>query len=130
VGVDNGNGFVHVVMRSVNVHDYAVSQTSRFGIIFFLFDIVMSLVQKLAGLVQASGPRIVRVDGSVVFHVLAVLECSALDFVNGVVDFFNSSALFSVQSASVGTLQVRSRIPQIRKRVQVGWMLALRAYIL
>jgi hypothetical protein len=130
VRVNDGNGFVHVMMRTVDVHDHAVSQTSRFGIVFFLFDIVMSLVQKLAGLVQASGPRIVRVHGSVIFNVLAVIECGALDFIDGVVNLFNSGALFSVQSAAVRTCQVRPGVTQIGKSVQVSWMLALRADVL
>jgi len=96
VRVNDGDGFVHVMMRTVNVHDHAVSQASRFGIIFFLLDIVMSLVQKLAGLVQASGPRIVRIYRNVVSDVLAVVNGGALDFSNGVVDFFHGGALFGV----------------------------------
>jgi hypothetical protein len=78
--------------RAVNVHDHTVSQASRFRIILFAVDIAMSIVQKLTGPVQASGPRDVRFRGSVVFNVLAVIECGALDFRNGVVDFFNGGA--------------------------------------
>ncbi len=119
-----------MMMGTVNVHDHAVSQTSRFRVIFFLFDIVMRLVQKRAGLVQASGPRIVRVHGSVIINVLAVIECGGLDFSYRMVDLFDRGALFSVQSAAVGALQVCPRIAQIGKGVQVSWMLALRADIL
>jgi len=130
VRVNDSDGFVHMMMRTVNVQDHAVSQASRFGIIFFFFDIVMSLVQQFAGLVQTSGPRIVRIHGSVVFNVLAVIECGALDFIDGVVNLFNGGALFCMQSATVGALQVCSRIPQIGKGVQVSRMLALRANVL
>jgi hypothetical protein len=66
----------------------------------------------------------------VVFNVLAVIECGALDFIDGVVNLFNGGALFRVQSATVGALQVCSRIPQIGKGVQVSRMLALRANVL
>jgi hypothetical protein len=113
VRVNDGDGFVHVMMRAVDVHDHAVSQTSRFGIVFFLFEIVMSLVQKFARLVQTAGPRIVSVHGSVIFNVLAIIECGALDFIDGVVNLFNGGALFTMQSAAVRTCQVRPCIPQV-----------------
>ena len=125
VPVNDGDCFVHVMMRAINVHNHAVPQAARFGIIFFLLDIVMSLVQKFACIMQTSDPGLVRIDGRAVFDILAVVECGALDFINGVVYFFNRGALFSVQSATVGPLQMRARIAQIGKRAQVGWMLAL-----
>src|SRR5277367_6345627 len=116
-----------MMMCTVNVHDHAVSQASRFRVILFLFDIVMRLVQQRAGLVQASGPRIVRVHGNVISNVLAVIVCRLLDFSDGMVDLFDRGALLSVQNAAVGALQVRPGIAQIGKGVQVSWMLALRA---
>jgi hypothetical protein len=125
VPVNNGDCFVHVMMRAINVPNYAIPQAARFGIIFFLFDIVMSMVQKFTGIMQSSNPGLVRIDGRPLFDVLAVVECGALDFINGVVNFFNGGALFSVQSATVGPLQMRTRITQIGKRAQVGRMLAL-----
>ena len=125
VPVNDGDGFVHVMMRTINVHNHAVPQAARFGIIFFLLDIVMSLVQKFAGIMQTSDPGLVRINGRAVFDVLAVVECGALDFINGVVNFFNGGVLFSMESATVGPLQMRARIAQIGERAQVGWMLAL-----
>ena len=122
--------FVHVMVGAVNMPDHAVTQSARFGIIFFFLEIVMSLVEKLAGIMQASDPGIVRVNRRAVRNVLAVVECGTLDFVDGVVDFFYGGSLFSMQRASVGTLQVCSRIPQVRKGVQVGRMLTLRAGVL
>src|SRR5271168_681883 len=127
VRINDGNCFVHMMMGTVNVHDHAVSQASRFRVILFLFDIVMRLVQQRAGLVQASGPRIVRVHGNVISNVLAVIVCRLLDFSDGMVDLFDRGALLSVQNAAVGALQVRPGIAQIGKGVQVSWMLALRA---
>jgi hypothetical protein len=125
VPLNDGDGFVHVMMRAINVRNHAVSQAARFGIIFFLLDIVVSVVQKLAGIMQTSDPGLVRINGRALFDILAVVECGALDFVNGMVNFFNGGVLFGMQSATVGPLQMRARIAQIGKRAQVGWMLAL-----
>ena len=125
VPVHDGDGFVHVMMGAINVPNHAVAQATRFGIIFFLLDVVMSLVQKFAGIMQTSDPRLMRINGRVLFDVLAVVECGALDFINGVVNFFYGGVLFSMQSATVGPLQMLARIAQIGKRAQVGWMLAL-----
>ena len=122
--------FVHVTVGAVNMPNHAVTQSARFGIIFFFLEIVMSLVQKLAGIMQASDPGIVRVNRRAVRNVLAVVECGTPDFVDGVVDFFYGGALFSMQRASVGALQMCPRIPQVGKGVQVRRMLALRADVL
>jgi hypothetical protein len=130
VPVNDGDGFVDVMMRAINVHNHAVPQAARSGIIFFLFDIVMSMVQKFAGIMQTSDPGLVRIDGRALFDVLDVVECGTLDFINGVINFFNGGALFSMQSATVGPLQMRARIAQIGKRAQVGRMLALSVEVL
>ena len=122
--------FVHVMVGAIDMPNHAVSQSARFGIVFFFLDIAMRLVQKLAGIMQTPDPGIVRVNRRAVRNVLAVVECGTLDFVDGVVDFFDGGALFSVQRASVGALQMCPRIPQVGKSVQVGRMLALRARVL
>ena len=115
---------------AIDVPDYAVAKSTRLGVILFFLEIVMSLVQKLAGIMQASDPRVVRVNRRAVCNVLAVVHRGTLDFGNGMVDFFHGGALFGMQRASVGALQVCSRIPQVGKSVQVGRMLALRAGVL
>jgi hypothetical protein len=122
--------FVHVMVGAVNMPNHAVTQSARFGIVFFFLEIVMSLVEKLAGIMQASDPGVVRVNRRAVRKVFAVVECGTLDFVDGVVDFFYGGALFSMQRASVGALQMCPRIPQVGKSVQVRRMLALRADVL
>jgi hypothetical protein len=129
VAIHDGDRFVHVMVGAIDVDNHTVAQAARFRIIFFFLDIVMSLVQKLAGVVQASDPGLVRVNGRTVRNVLAVVECGSLDFVDGVVDFFYGGALFGVQSASIGALQMCARVAQIGKSVQVGRMFTLRANI-
>jgi len=127
VVIRDGDRFVHVSVGAIDVPDYSVAKSTRLGVILFFLEIVMSLVQKLAGIVQSSDPRVVRVNRRAVCNVLAVIHRGTLDFVNGMVDFFHGGALFSMQRASVGALQVCSRIPQVGKCVQVGGMLTLRA---
>jgi len=101
------------MVGAIDMADHAVTQTTRFGIIFFFLDIVMSLVQKLAGIMQASDPGFVRINGRMVSNVLAVVDCGMFDFFDGVVDFFYGGALFSMQCASIGAFQVCPRISQI-----------------
>ena len=126
----DGNRFVHVSVGTIDMPNYAVTQSTSLGIIFFFLEIVMSLVQKLAGIMQASDPRIVRVHGRAICEVLSVIECGALDFVDGFVDFSYGGALFSMQRAPIRALQVCSRIAQVGKGVQIGRMLALRSGVL
>jgi hypothetical protein len=96
VVIRDGDRFVYVMVSTIDMPDDAVTQSARFGIVFFVFEIVMSLVQKLAGIMQASDPGIVRVNRRVVCKVLAVVECGMLDFGDGFVDFSYGGALFSV----------------------------------
>lgn len=102
--IRDGDRVVHMLVSAIDMRDHAVTQSARLGVIFFFLEIVMSLVQKLAGIMQASDPRIVRVHGGVICKVLTVVECGALDFGDGFVDFSYGGALFGMQSAAVGAL--------------------------
>ena len=73
----------------------------------------MSLVQKLAGIMQASDPGFVRVNGRMISNVLAIFNRGVFDFFDGVVDFCYGGALFSMQCTSIGAFQVCPRISQI-----------------
>ena len=101
------------MVGAIDMADHAVTQPARFGIIFFFLDIVMSLVQKLAGIMQASDPGFVRVNGRMISNVLAIVNCGVFDFFDGVVDFCYGGALFSMQCTSIGAFQVCPRISQI-----------------
>ena len=94
--IRNGDRFVHVTVSTIDMPDHAVTQSTRLWIVFFFLEIVMSLVQKLAGIMQASDPGVVRVNRRVFSNILAVIHRGTLDFVNGVIDFFHGRALFSV----------------------------------
>jgi hypothetical protein len=131
VGFGNGQGFVDVVMRTIDVLENASLEAAGFGIVFFLRYIVMGLVQEVAGLVQVSAPGQVRVDRFMLVDVFAIVDRGFLDFIDGVVDFFDGLTLFDVNRAAVGTmLEMGPRVPQIGESVDVRRMTTLRVDIL
>jgi hypothetical protein len=131
VGFGDGQGFVDVVMRTIDVLENASLEAAGFGIVFFLRYIVMGLVQEVAGLVQVSAPGQVRVDRFVLVDVFAIVDRGFLDFIDGVIDFFDGLTLFDVNRAAVGTmLEMGPRVPQIGESVDVRRMTTLRVDIL
>jgi hypothetical protein len=131
VGFGNGQGFVDVVMRTIDVLENASLEAAGFGIVFFLRYVVMGLVQEVAGLVQVSAPGQVRVDRFMLVDVFAIVDRGFLDFIDGVVDFFDGLTLFDVNRAAVGTmLEMGPRVPQIGESVDVRRMTTLRVDIL
>ena len=131
VGFGNGQGFVDVVMRTIDVLENASLEAAGFGIVFFLRYVVMGLVQEVAGLVQVSAPGQVRVDRFMLVDVFAVVDRGFLDFIDGLVDFFDGLTLFDVNRAAVRTmLEMGPRVPQIGESVDVRRMTTLRVDIL
>jgi len=96
VRLGDGECFIDVVMGAINVRDNAALQTPRAGIVFFLRDIVVSSIQKLAGLVEATVPRHVGVHVNVVVHVFAVVDGRLFYFIDGVVDLLNGVPFFGM----------------------------------
>src|SRR5271154_7447975 len=108
--------------------DYASLQAPGFGIVFFLGHVAMSLVQKIAGLMQVSGPGDIGVNVNVIVDIFVVVDGSFLDFIDGVIDFLDGGLFFGVKSAVVGAfLQMGTSVSQVRKSMQVSGMLALSA---
>jgi hypothetical protein len=126
VGFGYGQGFIDVVMGAVDVVEDASLEAASIGIVFFMSYVLMGLAQQVAGLVQVAAPGEVSVDRFVFVDVLAVVDGSLLDFVDGLVDFLDGLMLFDVNGAAVGTmLEMGASVPQIRKSVEVSGMLAL-----
>ena len=120
MGFGNGQGFVDVVMRTIDVLENASLEAAGFGIVFFLRYVVMGLVQEVAGLVQVSAPGQVRVDRFMLVDVFAIVDRGFLDFIDGVVDFFDGLTLFNVNRAAVRTmLEMGPRVPQIGESVEL-----------
>jgi hypothetical protein len=127
----DGQGFIHVVMRAADVLEHTFLQAPSGGIVFFLLHIMMSAVQEIAGLVQVAAPGQVSVNGFVLVEVFAVVDGSFLDFVDGVVDFFDGGLFFGVEGSTVGTmLQMAPSVAQVAEGMDVSRMLALRVNVL
>jgi len=91
----------------------------------------MGLVQEVSSLMQVPTPGQVRVHRFVLVDILTVIDGSFLDFVDGVVDFFDRVLLFDVDGAAVRTvLEMGPSFPQIGERMDVRRMMALRVDIL
>jgi hypothetical protein len=126
VGFGYGQSLIDVVMGAVDVFQDASLKAAGRGIVFFMGYVLVGLAQQVAGLVQVAAPGQVSVDWFVFIDVLAVVDGSLLDFVDGLVDFVDGLMLLDVNGAAVGTmLEMGTSVPQIRKSVQVSGMLAL-----
>jgi len=114
VGFGNGQGFVDVVMRTIDVLENASLEAAGFGIVFFLRYVVMGLVQEVAGLVQVSAPGQVRVDRFMLVDVFAIVDRGFLDFIDGVINLLDGVLFFDVDGGAIGAmLQVGPGVAQI-----------------
>jgi hypothetical protein len=121
-----GQGFIDVVMGAIDVVQDAGLEAAGFGIVFFMSYVLMGLAQEVAGLMQMAAPGEMSVDRFVFVDVLAVVDGSLLDFVDGLVDFLDGLMLFDVNGAAVGTmLEMGASVPQVGESVEICGMLAL-----
>jgi hypothetical protein len=126
VGFGYGQGFIDVMMGAVDVVEDASLEAAGIGIVFFMGYVLMGFAQEVAGLVQMAAPREMSVDRFVFVDILAVVDGSLLDFVDGLVNFLDGLMLFDVDGTAVGTmLEMSASVPQIGKSVEIGGMLAL-----
>jgi hypothetical protein len=107
-------------MRFVDVLQSAIPQTAHGRVIFFPCDVIVSFIQQLQRAVVAAGAVHSGIDRRMIAQVFAVVDGSALDFVDGSVNFCNGVLFFFVHVMSGSqVLQVSARVAQIRERVQV-----------
>src|SRR5271165_5614730 len=59
-------------------------------------------------------------------EILAVVDGSLLDFVDGLIDFVNGLLLLFTQFAAIGTLQMGASVAKIRQSVKISRMLPRR----
>jgi hypothetical protein len=127
----DGQGFINMMVRPVDVLEHAGLEAAGFGIVFFLSDIVMGLIEEVTGLVQVTAPRQVSIDRFVLLDILAVVDGRFLNFIDGVVDFFDGLTLFGVNRAAVGAmLEMGPGVAQVGESVDVRRMTTLRVDIL
>lgn len=84
---DDVNRFFDVVVRFVDVFESSLLETLGEGVVFFLGYIVVSLINEFECTVETTAPIEARVNGWMIVQVLAVVDGSLLDFVDGGVDF-------------------------------------------
>jgi len=126
VGFGDGQGFVDVMMSAVDVLEHASLKAAGCRVVFLFGDIMMGLGQEVAGLMQVAAPGQMGIDWFVLVDIFAVVDGCFLDFVDGVINFFNGVLFFDVDGGAVGTmLQVRPGVAQIGQSMDVGRMAVL-----
>jgi hypothetical protein len=114
--IDDAMGFVDVVQGSI-------AKTAHGRIIFFTGDVVVSFIQEFHGAVKAAVAVHVRIDRRMIVQVLAVVNRSPLDFIDGFVDLVDGVFFFFIHV--MGWRQVfemSARMAEIGERVQVSRM--------
>ncbi|HXW91837.1 MAG TPA: hypothetical protein VEK33_14905, partial [Terriglobales bacterium] len=111
--IDDVVGFVDV-MKS------AIPETPNRGVIFFSGDVIVSLIQEFLGTTEAARAVQSRINRWMIVQVLAVVNRSTLNFVDGFVDLVDGVLFLFVHVMSGSqALQMCAGVPQVGKRVQV-----------
>ncbi len=111
------------VMRFVDVVQRAIPKTSHRWIVFFSCDVIVGLIQQLLGAMKTASASHPRIDWRVVIQILAVVDRSPLNFVDGFVDLVDGVLfLFVHVIGGSQVLQMSAGMPQIGQRVQIGRM--------
>jgi len=76
-------------MRFVDVMKGAIPKTPHGRVIFFPGDVIVSFIQQLLRAVKAAGASHLCVDRRMIVQILAVVNRSPLNFVDGFVDLVN-----------------------------------------
>jgi hypothetical protein len=111
---DDVNRFFDVVVRFVDVFESALLETLGEGVVFFLGDIAVGFVDKFQCPVETAAPVETNVNRSMIIDILAVIDGSLLDFVDGLIDFVNGLLLLFAQFAAIRALQMGASMTQIR----------------
>jgi hypothetical protein len=102
------DGFFNVVVSFVNVQERAFLQALGESVVFLFAYVVMRFVQQLQCAVQSAAPRHVRVNRRMIVEILAVVDGSFLNLVDGFVDFVNGFLFLFTKFAAVWPLQMRA----------------------
>ena len=122
--LDEMNGLFDVLMSLVNVFEGALLQSLREGVVFFLGNIAVCLVDQFQRAVKPAGPIHAGVNRRMIVQVLAVVDAGLFDFVDRFIDFMDGFLLLFLQLPAVRALQVRSGVTQVGQGVKVSRMLS------
>jgi len=107
-------------MRFVDVMKGAVPKPTYGWIIFFAGDVIVSFIQQFHRAVKAAGAIHASIDRRMIVQILAVVNRSPLDFLDGFVNLINRVLFFLVHvMGGSQVFQMRARVPQIGQGVQV-----------
>jgi hypothetical protein len=115
-----------VFVRLVDMFESALLEALGEGVVFLLGDIVVSLIDEFECTVETTAPIEARVNGWMIVQVLAVVDGSLLDFVDGFIDFVNGFLFLLTQFAAIGTLEMGASVTQIGQSVKIRGMLLRR----
>lgn len=117
------NKVINDVVRFVDVQDGTISQATHGGIVFFVGDVVVRLIQQFEGAMESTGAIHSGINRRMIVQVLAIPNRSSLDFIDSPVDFLNGVALFFIHVITRSrAFEVRAGVPQVGERVQISRM--------
>jgi hypothetical protein len=117
------NGLFDVLVRLVDMLESALLEALGEGVVFFLGNIVVSLVDEFECTVETSAPVEACVNCRMIVQILAVVDGGLLDFVDGFIDFVDSFLFLFTQLAGIGTLEMGASVTEIRQSMKIRGML-------
>jgi hypothetical protein len=110
-------------MRFVDVMKGAVPKPTHGWIIFFAGDVIVSFIQQFHRAVKAAGAIHACIDRRMIVQVLAVVNRSPLNFVDGFINLVDGVFFFFVHvMGGSQVFQMSARVPQVSERVQISRM--------
>ena len=108
-------------MRLVDVVQRSVLQSLGKDVVFFLGDIAMGAIKQLEGAMKPAGIIQGGVDGRMIVEILAVIDGSFFDFVDGAVDGFDGEM---VAWTDVLASEEKASGTQVRQRMEIAGMIS------
>jgi hypothetical protein len=110
----------------VNVAEGALLQPLREAVVLLVGNVLARFLEKFLSAMQTAGTVQSGVHRRMIVQVLAIVNRSPLDFIDSFVDLVNGFLFLLAKGAAVRALQVGARVAQIRQRVKISRVLALR----
>ena len=123
--MENLDGFLGVVVSTVDVAKSALLEPLGETIVFLTGDVIVSFIEKFDGAVETAGPVEMSVHGRMVVEILAVVDRGFLDLVDGVVNFVDGLLFLVTKLAMVGAIEVSASVAKVSQSVKISWMSSL-----
>jgi hypothetical protein len=118
------NQVIDDAMRFIDMFESTMTQSVGKPVIFSFRNVTMRLIEQLERpVIPASAPK-VCINHRMIVQILPVINGSALDFTDCLIDLGNGVLFLSVHPSGVGlVLKMSAGVPQIRKCVEVRRMI-------